>query len=240
MPRASHVTFSASDVGSGKTVVAALKAVLQAVGQGYQSAVLAPTELLVEQHYTTFQKWFVPLGIKVVMLSSQIKTALRREVIHEIATGQAQVIIGTQAIFQKGITFSKLALIVIDEQHRFGVQQRALLREKGIHEHHYPHQLIMTATPIPRTLAMSVYADLDCSIIDELPPGRTPVVTRVIANDRRDDVLVRIREACKSGRQAYWVCTLIEESEVLQCQAAEETAAACMQPCRSVALLHGR
>ncbi len=230
------------DVGSGKTVVAAL-AVLQAVGQGCQSAVLAPTELLVEQHYTTFQKWFEPLGIKVVMLSGQIKTALRREVINDIATGQAQVIIGTQAIFQKGITFSKLALIIVDEQHRFGVQQRALLREKGMHEmHYYPHQLIMTATPIPRTLAMSVYADLDCSTIDELPPGRTPVVTRVVPNDRRDEVLIRIRDACKSGRQAYWVCTLIEESDVLQCQAAEDTAATlhAALPELKVALLHGR
>jgi ATP-dependent DNA helicase RecG len=229
------------DVGSGKTVVAAL-AVLQAVAQHCQSAVLAPTELLVEQHYTTFQKWFEPLGIKVVMLSSQIKTALRREVLNEIETNQAQVIIGTQAIFQKNIKFSKLALIIVDEQHRFGVQQRALLREKGMYENHCPHQLIMTATPIPRTLAMSVYADLDCSVIDELPPGRTPVVTRVISNDRREEVLVRIREACQSGRQAYWVCTLIEESDTLQCQTAEETAMILRTalPELNVALLHGR
>lgn len=229
------------DVGSGKTVVAAL-AVLQAVGQGYQSAILAPTELLAEQHYSTFQKWFEPLGIKVVLLSSQIKTALRQEVINQISTGQAQVVIGTQAIFQKGITFSRLALIIVDEQHRFGVQQRAMLREKGINQQYYPHQLIMTATPIPRTLAMSVYADLDCSIIDELPPGRTPVVTRVIPNDRRDEVLARIREACKLGRQAYWVCTLISESDVLQCQAAEDTAATLQSalPELNIALLHGR
>jgi ATP-dependent DNA helicase RecG len=229
------------DVGSGKTVVAAF-AILQAVEQGCQAALLAPTELLVEQHHQTFQKWFEPLGIKVVMLAGRVKTTLRREVLNDIATGQAQVIIGTQAIFQKGIEFSKLALIIVDEQHRFGVQQRALLREKGIYNHFYPHQLIMTATPIPRTLAMSVYADLDYSVIDELPPGRTPVMTRIISNDRRDDVLIRIREACKSGRQAYWVCTLIEESETLQCQTAEETATMLQTvlPELSIALLHGR
>lgn len=229
------------DVGSGKTVVAAL-AILQAVGQHCQSAVLAPTELLVEQHYQTFKKWFEPLNIKVVMLSGQVKTALRREVLNDIATGQAHVVIGTQALFQKGIEFSKLALIIVDEQHRFGVQQRALLREKGVHENDCPHQLIMTATPIPRTLAMSVYADLDCSIIDELPPGRTPVVTRIVPNDRREEVLIRIHDACKAGRQAYWVCTLIAESDVLQCQAAEETAATLHNalPDLKVALLHGR
>ncbi|MCC2666912.1 MAG: recG [Gammaproteobacteria bacterium] len=229
------------DVGSGKTVVAAF-AILQAVEQGCQAALLAPTELLVEQHHQTFQKWFEPLGIKVVMLAGRVKTALRCEVLNDIATGQAQVVIGTQAIFQKGIEFSKLALIIVDEQHRFGVQQRALLREKGIYNHFYPHQLIMTATPIPRTLAMSVYADLDYSVIDELPPGRTPVITRVISNDRRDDVLMRIREACKSGRQAYWVCTLIEESETLQCQTAEETATMLQTvlPELKIALLHGR
>lgn len=229
------------DVGSGKTAVAAL-AVLRAIEQNCQAAILAPTELLVEQHYQNFQKWFEPLGIQVVRLSGQIKTNIRQKVLSEIATGQAQVIVGTQAIFQKGVEFFKLALIVVDEQHRFGVQQRALLREKGIHENYYPHQLIMTATPIPRTLAMSVYADLDCSIIDELPPGRTPVVTRVISTERRDEVLTRIREACLAGRQAYWVCTLIEESEALQCQAAEETAATLQTafPELKVALLHGR
>jgi ATP-dependent DNA helicase RecG len=212
------------------------------VEQGCQAAILAPTELLVEQHYSHFQSWFEPLNIKVVMLSGQIKTALRREIVSDIASGKAQVIIGTQAIFQKSIEFSKLALVVVDEQHRFGVQQRALLREKGIRENAYPHQLMMTATPIPRTLAMSVYADLDCSIIDELPPGRTPVVTRVVSNHRRDEVLARIREAGKSNRQVYWVCTLIEESEVLQCQAAEETAATLRAalPELNVGLLHGR
>ena len=229
------------DVGSGKTVVAAF-AMLQAIEQGCQAALLAPTELLVEQHYQTFQKWFESLNIKVVMLAGRMKTTLKREVLNAIATGQAQLIIGTQAIFQKTITFSKLALIIVDEQHRFGVQQRALLREKGICNNYYPHQLMMTATPIPRTLAMSVYADLDYSVIDELPPGRTPVITRVISNDRREDVLVRIREACQSGRQAYWVCTLIEESETLQCQTAEETAAMLTTalPELKISLLHGR
>ncbi|MCD6040124.1 MAG: recG [Gammaproteobacteria bacterium] len=229
------------DVGSGKTVVAALS-VLQAIEHGCQAAILAPTELLVEQHYHTFQRWFEPLGIKVVVLSRQIKATLRQEVLLDIATGKAQVIIGTHAILQKNIEFSKLALIVVDEQHRFGVQQRALLREKGIYKNNYPHQLIMTATPIPRTLAMSMYADLDCSVIDELPPGRIPVLTRVISNDRRDEILTRIHEACILGRQAYWVCTLIEESDMLQCQAAENTAMvlSAALPELKIALLHGR
>jgi ATP-dependent DNA helicase RecG len=229
------------DVGSGKTVVAAL-AILQAIAHGYQAAVLAPTELLVEQHVRTFKKWFEPLNIQVELLSGQLKTGARREALANIASGHAQVVLGTHAIFQKGVEFAKLALIVIDEQHRFGVEQRAQLREKGAIATNYPHQLIMTATPIPRTLAMSVYADLDCSIIDELPPGRTPVLTRVIPNTRRDDVLERIREACGSGRQAYWVCTLIEESEVLQCQAAENAAQqlTAALPELKIALIHGR
>ncbi len=229
------------DVGSGKTIVAALAA-LQAIEQACQVAVLAPTELLVEQHYHTFQKWFEPLGIRITMLSGQIKTTAKRDALNDIASGQAQLVIGTQAIFQKGVIFFKLALIIVDEQHRFGVQQRALLREKGMCENGHPHQLMMTATPIPRTLAMSVYADLDCSVIDELPPGRTPVITRVISNDRREEVVERIRKACQSGRQAYWVCTLIEESDVLQCKAAEDTAAFlhATLPELKIALLHGR
>lgn len=229
------------DVGSGKTVVAAL-AILQAIENNYQGAMLAPTELLAEQHFRTFQKWFEPLGLKVVLLSGQMKAAPRREALQAIADGSAQVILGTHAIFQKGVEFSKLALIVVDEQHRFGVQQRALLREKGAHENNYPHQLIMTATPIPRTLAMSVYADLDCSVIDELPPGRTPVSTIVISNTRRDEVLDKIHQACASGRQVYWVCTLIEESEVLQCQAAENTAQelTALLSDLKVGLIHGR
>jgi ATP-dependent DNA helicase RecG len=211
------------DVGSGKTVVAALAA-LQAIENGYQCAVLAPTELLTEQHYRTFSQWLTPLHVEVAMLSGQMKAAPRRLALEAIAEGRAKVVIGTHALFQKEVEFNNLALIIVDEQHRFGVQQRALLREKGKRDDHYPHQLIMTATPIPRTLAMSVYADLDYSVIDELPPGRTPVTTTVFSNARRQDILHRIREACASGRQAYWVCTLIEESEVLQCQAAEKTA----------------
>jgi ATP-dependent DNA helicase RecG len=229
------------DVGSGKTVVAAL-AVLQALENNVQCAILAPTELLVEQHYQTFRKWFEPLGIEVMMLSGQMKAATRKATVTAIAEGKVKVVIGTHALFQKDIKFEKLALLIVDEQHRFGVQQRALLREKGIHKNCYPHQLIMTATPIPRTLAMSVYADLDYSIIDELPPGRTPVTTTVISNSRRDDILSRIREACATGRQAYWVCTLIEESEVLQCQAAEITAAQLREIFSDIkiGLIHGR
>jgi ATP-dependent DNA helicase RecG len=229
------------DVGSGKTVVAAL-AILQAFESGYQTAILAPTELLAEQHFNTFQSWLNPLNIKVVMLSGHMKAAPRREALAAIIDNKAHVIIGTHAIFQKGVEFASLALVVVDEQHRFGVQQRALLREKGMRDNCCPHQLIMTATPIPRTLAMSVYADLDYSVIDELPPGRTPVSTSVISNARREEVLVRIRDACASGRQAYWVCTLIEESEVLQCKAAENTAEELRAtlPNLKIGLLHGR
>ncbi|HLB58372.1 MAG TPA: ATP-dependent DNA helicase RecG, partial [Gammaproteobacteria bacterium] len=229
------------DVGSGKTIVAAL-AILQAVENHYQASVLAPTELLVEQHYQNFKKWLTPLNINVVMLTGQMKADARRQALAAIAEGKAQVILGTHAIFQKDVIFSKLALIIVDEQHRFGVHQRALLREKGMTETVCPHQLIMTATPIPRTLAMSVYADLDYSIIDELPPCRTPITTSVISNTRRDEVLTKIREACSAGRQAYWVCTLIEESDVLQCQAAEKTADELnhLFPDLKIALLHGR
>jgi len=229
------------DVGSGKTAVAAL-AVLQAIESGYQAAILAPTELLAEQHFRTFQTWFSSLNLTVVMLSGQMKAAPRRQALADIAEHRAHVVIGTHAIFQKGVEFAKLGLIVVDEQHRFGVQQRAMLREKGIQENLCPHQLIMTATPIPRTLAMSVYADLDYSVIDELPPGRTPVSTSVIPNSRREETLMRIREACASGRQAYWVCTLIEESEVLQCHAAENTAKelCAALPELKIGLLHGR
>lgn len=229
------------DVGSGKTVIAAL-AVLQAIENNYQSALLAPTELLTEQHYRTFQKWFKPLNINVMMLSGQMKASDRKQTLASIANGEAQVILGTHALFQKGVEFHKLALIVVDEQHRFGVDQRAQLREKGTYENCYPHQLVMTATPIPRTLAMSVYADLDYSVIDELPPGRTPITTVVVPNNRREEILTRIHEACAAGRQVYWVCTLIEESEVLQCQAAEETAEQMrwIFPELKIGLVHGR
>jgi ATP-dependent DNA helicase RecG len=229
------------DVGSGKTVVAAM-AILQALESQCQCAVLAPTELLVEQHYRTFQAWFSPLKINVVMLSGQMKKSIRQKTLATIANGEAHVVLGTHALFQKSVEFHKLALIIVDEQHRFGVHQRALLREKGIYDNCYPHQLIMTATPIPRTLAMSVYADLDYSVIDELPPGRTPVMTTVISNSRREEILNRIHDACLSGRQAYWVCTLIEESDLLQCQAAEDTAALMREifPNLKIGLVHGR
>lgn len=229
------------DVGSGKTVVAAL-AILQAVESGYQAAVLAPTELLAEQHFQTFRAWFSSLNIPVVMLSGQMKVTARREALDAILKQHAKVVIGTHAIFQKDVQFAALSLVVVDEQHRFGVEQRALLREKGMQGNRCPHQLIMTATPIPRTLAMSVYADLDCSVMDELPKGRTPVTTRVLSHSRRDDVLLRIREACASGRQAYWVCTLIEESDVLQCKAAEKTAEELRLALSEldIGLLHGR
>ena len=229
------------DVGSGKTVVAALS-MLQAVENGCQAAMMAPTELLAEQHYRVLKKWFEPLGIHVVFLSGVVKTAARAAALNAIATGHAHIMIGTHALFQEAVQFAKLALIVIDEQHRFGVHQRALLREKGVRAECYPHQLIMTATPIPRTLAMSFYADLDCSVIDELPPGRTPITTSVIASSRRDEVITRIREACQQGRQAYWVCPLIEESEVIACQAATNTAEELRLrlPDLKISLIHGR
>ncbi len=229
------------DVGSGKTVVAAF-AMLQAIESGYQCAILAPTELLAEQHFLNFQKWFAPLGIETVLLIGQMKASLRTQTLAGMAAGNVKVIVGTHAIFQRGVEFLNLALVVVDEQHRFGVQQRALLREKGMHENCFPHQLIMTATPIPRTLAMSVYADLDYSVIDELPPGRTPVTTTVISNSRRDEMCERVFEACGAGRQVYWVCTLIEESEVLECQAAEDTAAQMRArfPTLTIGLIHGR
>ncbi len=229
------------DVGSGKTVIAAF-AVLRAIENGCQSVVMAPTELLAEQHYRVFKQWFGPLGLKTVFLSGHLKAKERRETLAALANGEAQVALGTHALFQKEVNFSKLALIVVDEQHRFGVHQRALLREKGVSEQLVPHQLIMTATPIPRTLAMSMYADLDCSVIDELPRGRLPIQTRVISNQRRLEVLTHVREACSLGRQAYWVCPLIEESEVLECQAAEKTAQDFQKrlPELKVGLVHGR
>jgi len=229
------------DVGSGKTVVAAL-AILQVVAKGYQAAILAPTELLAEQHYQTFRKWFAPLNINTKLLSGSLKTAEKREALSSLENEQAQVIVGTHAIFQKKVVFGKLGMIVVDEQHRFGVEQRAMLREKGMFGNFAPHQLIMTATPIPRTLAMSIYADLDYSVIDELPPGRIPITTSVISNTKRADVLQRIEEACKQGRQVYWVCTLIEDSEVLEASAAESSAKELQHilPNCKVGLLHGR
>tara|TARA_R110002167_G_scaffold132972_3_gene317487 strand:- start:9316 stop:11415 length:2100 start_codon:yes stop_codon:yes gene_type:complete len=230
------------DVGSGKTLVAGLAA-LTAIGQGYQVALMAPTEILAEQHAINFQNWFEPLNISVGWLVGKTKAKARRQALEVIANGDMQMVIGTHALFQEQVIFNKLALIVIDEQHKFGVYQRLSLREKGAWQGHYPHQLIMTATPIPRTLAMTAYADLDTSVIDELPPGRTPITTIALPDSRRDDVIERIRQGCiNDNRQAYWVCTLIEESEVLQCQAAEDTAVylQAQLPELKIGLVHGR
>ncbi|MEH6822914.1 MAG: ATP-dependent DNA helicase RecG [Motiliproteus sp.] len=228
------------DVGSGKTVVAALSA-LQAIEAGYQAAVMAPTEILAEQHMLNFRSWFEPLGLRVDWLAGRLKGKKRSEALGRIGSGEAQVVIGTHALFQDEVQFHCLGAIVVDEQHRFGVHQRLALREKG-RDGLVPHQLIMTATPIPRTLTMSAYADLDCSVIDELPPGRTPVNTVLIADHRRDQVITRVRAACAEGRQAYWVCTLIEESEALDCQAAEVSAAelTLALPELRIGLVHGR
>jgi ATP-dependent DNA helicase RecG len=229
------------DVGCGKTVVAALAAT-QAVELGRQVALMAPTELLADQHGQNFQRWFEPLGIAVALLTGRLTGKSRSAALERIRAGLAPVVIGTHALFQEGVEFAALALVIVDEQHRFGVHQRLSLREKGTRGGHQPHQLIMTATPIPRTLAMTAYADLDVSIIDELPPGRTPVTTVVLADSRRDEVVMRIRTACLEGRQAYWVCPLIDESEEIPYQAAEETAAALANalPELAVAVVHGR
>ncbi|WP_339488990.1 ATP-dependent DNA helicase RecG [Pseudomonas sp. EL_65y_Pfl2_R95] len=209
------------DVGAGKTVVAAFAA-LQALEAGYQVALMAPTEILAEQHFINFSKWLAPLGLDVAWLAGKLKGKTRAAALEKIASG-VPMVVGTHALFQEEVKFARLALVIIDEQHRFGVQQRLALRQKGVGGRLCPHQLIMTATPIPRTLAMSAYADLDTSILDELPPGRTPVNTVLVADSRRFEVVDRVRSACNEGRQAYWVCTLIEESEELTCQAAETT-----------------
>lgn len=228
------------DVGAGKTVVAALAA-LPVIEAGYQVALMAPTEILAEQHFLTFQRWFEPLGIKVAWLAGKLKGKARQNALTDIAEGAAMVI-GTHALFQRDVFFKQLALVIIDEQHRFGVEQRLALRDKGVDGLFLPHQLIMTATPIPRTLAMSAYADLDTSILDELPPGRTPVSTVVIPDSRRPEVITRVQQACKEGKQAYWVCTLIEESEELTCQAAETTFTELSELLQgiSIGLIHGR
>lgn len=229
------------DVGSGKTVVAALAA-LQAVASGYQTAIMAPTEILAEQHRQNFEAWLSPLNIRVGWLSGKLKGKARDYQLSGIADGSSQLVVGTHALFQEQVEFHNLGLTIIDEQHRFGVHQRLTLREKGRRDNLTTHQLIMTATPIPRTLAMSAYADLDVSVIDELPPGRSPVNTVAIADQRRLEVVARIREACQQGQQAYWVCTLIEESEALEAQAAEVTAEelALLLPELSIGLVHGR
>jgi ATP-dependent DNA helicase RecG len=229
------------DVGSGKTVVAACAA-LAAVESGYQVALMAPTELLAEQHFRSFSDWLAPLGISVAWHTGRLKGAARAATLQAIAAGDAAIAIGTHALFQAEVEFARLGLVIIDEQHRFGVHQRLALRDKGRSGVQRPHQLVMTATPIPRTLAMTVYADLDTSVIDELPPGRQPVKTVAISHERRDEVMESVHKACAAGQQAYWVCTLIEESEVLQCQAAEKTAALLVEslPGVRVALVHGR
>ncbi|WP_217697143.1 ATP-dependent DNA helicase RecG [Pseudocolwellia agarivorans] len=230
------------DVGSGKTLVAALAA-LTALGEGFQVALMAPTEILAEQHAINFEKWFAPLNISVGWLAGKTKAKARRSALENMANGNMQLVIGTHALFQEDVVFKNLVLIIIDEQHKFGVHQRLTLREKGAFDNKYPHQLIMTATPIPRTLAMTAYADLDTSVIDELPPGRTPITTIALPDSRRDAVIDRIREGCiQDNRQAYWVCTLIEESEVLQCQAAEDTAVYLQEqlPELKIGLVHGR
>ena len=229
------------DVGCGKTVVAAAAAA-RAAGSGLQAALMAPTELLAEQHWRNFSDWFHPLGVPVALLSGGQPSRTRRSALAAIAAGEVRVVVGTHALFQEGIEFARLALVIVDEQHRFGVQQRLRLAEKGQQHGRLPHQLIMTATPIPRTLAMTAYADLDISVIDELPPGRTPVHTVVVPEPRRAEVVARIMEACRAGRQAYWVCPLIEESDELRAQAAEDTAAtlAAALPGVRVGLVHGR
>ena len=235
------------DVGSGKTVVAAIAA-LQAIANGKQAALMAPTEILAEQHRINFEQWFKNMKISVAWLTGKVKGKAREVQLERIADGSAQMVIGTHALFQESVQFNDLGITIIDEQHRFGVHQRLALRNKGFgdnqpSEHSLaPHQLIMTATPIPRTLAMSAYADLDCSVIDELPPGRTPVETAVLSNLRRNDIIERVRASCLEGRQAYWVCTLIEESDVLEAQAAEVTAGELqlLLPELSIGLVHGR
>lgn len=229
------------DVGSGKTVVAVLAA-LTAVASGKQAAIMAPTEILAEQHRYNFGRWLEPLGIQPGWLTGRLRAGERRAQLAAIAEGSAQVVVGTHALFQESVEFADLGLIIIDEQHRFGVHQRLSLRQKGSFGDLRPHQLIMTATPIPRTLAMSAYADLDCSTIDELPPGRKPVTTVVISNQRRAEVLERVRLACEQGRQTYWVCTLIEESESLAAEAAQATTAMLSEllPHLRIGLIHGR
>ncbi|MGA9991919.1 MAG: ATP-dependent DNA helicase RecG [Thiobacillaceae bacterium] len=232
------------DVGSGKTVVAAL-ACLQAVDNGWQAALMAPTEILAEQHYRKFAEWLAPLGVSFAWLSSSLARKDKFAALHGIASGEIQIALGTHALFQNDVVFHRLGLTIVDEQHRFGVAQRLALQDKGKTPHPAPltpHVLMMSATPIPRTLAMSYYADLDVSVIDELPPGRTPVVTKLVSSNRRDEVLARVRRICQEGGQAYWVCPLIEESDKLQLQTALDTHATlrAQLPELSIGLIHGR
>ncbi|MEM6580734.1 MAG: ATP-dependent DNA helicase RecG [Pseudomonadota bacterium] len=229
------------DVGSGKTLVAA-GAALQAIASGFQVAIMAPTEILAEQHWASFSAWFQPLSISMEWLSGRSKGQKRALALERISSGDAKLIIGTHALFQNDVAFHQLGLVVVDEQHRFGVHQRLALTNKAVPDHGKPHQLVMTATPIPRTLSMVAYADLDCSVIDELPPGRQPVSTVLIDNKRRESVVGRVAAACTAGRQAYWVCTLIEDSDTLQAQAAEATAEELRAalPELGIGLIHGR
>lgn len=229
------------DVGCGKTVVAAAAA-LNAVAEGHQVAVMAPTELLGEQHRDSFAEWLTPLGVSVAWLSSGLKKKAREQVYEAIGNGDASVIVGTHALFQEGLEYHSLALVVVDEQHRFGVHQRLSLMEKGRDGKALPHQLVMTATPIPRTLAMTAYADLDTSVIRELPPGRQPIQTVALSEERRAEIIERVRDSCRAGQRAYWVCPLIEDSEVIESQAAESTHAMLVDalPDLSVGLVHGR
>ncbi|AKQ33865.1 ATP-dependent DNA helicase RecG [Candidatus Coxiella mudrowiae] len=229
------------DVGSGKTIVAAM-AIIKVVENGYQCAVMVPTEILAEQHHRAFQKWLNPLGIQVGWLTGSLNNSAREQTLQKIRQGEDQVIVGTHALFQEDVAFLKLGLIVIDEQHRFGVHQRLALKEKGNNNSIYPHQLIMTATPIPRTLALTAYANFDVSTIYELPSGRKPITTVLMSNARRNEVIARIKQNCEQGKQAYWVCTLIEDSEMVQCEAAEATYQKLRQLLNhlTVGLIHGR
>lgn len=228
------------DVGAGKTLVAGVAA-CHALEEGWQVALMAPTEILAEQHYLNFKKWFEPLGLTVSWLSGKQKGKARAAAEQSIQDGSANLVVGTHALFQDNVAFAKLGLVIIDEQHRFGVDQRLALRNKGLNGM-TPHQLVMTATPIPRTLAMSAYGDLDTSVIDELPPGRTPIQTVTIPLDRREQVLQRIATNCAEGKQAYWVCTLVEQSETLDAQAAEATFAEMKErfPDLNIGLVHGK
>jgi ATP-dependent DNA helicase RecG len=234
------------DVGSGKTIVAALAA-CRAIDCGFQVAFMAPTEILAEQHFRKLDGWLSPLGVRIAWLAGSLKKRVKEESLAAVASGEARLAVGTHALFQDRVVFERLGLAIIDEQHRFGVEQRLQLSRKGPGANDsatdlHPHQLMMSATPIPRTLAMTFYADLDVSVIDELPPGRTPVVTKLVADTRRDEVVERIRAAGEAGRQVYWVCPLIEESETLELKTAVETheRLAAMLPDLGVALVHGR
>ncbi|WP_459072331.1 ATP-dependent DNA helicase RecG, partial [Legionella pneumophila] len=229
------------DVGAGKTIIAALAA-LQAISQGFQVAFMAPTDLLSEQHTNSLSKWLEPIGINVLRLSGKMKTTERKNALAALQDNSCQLIVGTHALFQEQVEFARLGLVIIDEQHRFGVEQRLLLQQKGQLNQLIPHQLLMTATPIPRTLSMSHFAHLDISVIDELPPGRMPITTAVLNQDKRELIIERLQAAIANGKQAYWVCTLIEESEKLQCIAATDTSKKLQEQlsCARVGLVHGR